>query len=122
MKYEHELEMKKIAQQKQDAIDLANHELENQKALIASNSSGSSPYVDSQGKFIGTSYDAAIAYVKSQGLPTEIVSSALTRSEWNRRKSNSSKENPGAWEVTKYNSYEEYIQDYVELKINDFNF
>ena len=62
--------------------------------------------------FTGSTYDEAVAYMKSQGVSGAEAGAAMTQTEWQRRKNAGS----SAAEVKNYSTYKEYIADYVEYK------
>ena len=70
---------------------------------------------DSSG-FTGKTYDEAVAYMKKMGVPSANASTIMTASEWTRRK------NAGASNaaVQNYDSYEEYLADYVAYAIETY--
>jgi hypothetical protein len=60
--------------------------------------------------FKGSTYDQAIAYLKSKGING---SGVMTASEWSRRKSSYSMTGIGNAAVKNYSSYSAYLRDYV---------
>lgn len=60
-----------------------------------------------------TDYDSAMSYMKSAGVAAGVRTGMMTRNEWSRRKAAYQNYEQGSTEVTNYDSYEEYIQDYV---------
>lgn len=67
-------------------------------------------------KFTGSSYDSAVAYLKSKGVSTAGV---LTASEWSRRKSSYSMTGIGNASVKNYSSYAAYLRDYVNYTVSN---
>ena len=78
--------------------------------------------------FSGTTYEEAMAYMRSQGVPQNVTSAMMTESEWVARKSSMytgeggsldmSKGSSSAYNDVKYNTYEEYLRNYVNSQIN----
>lgn len=66
--------------------------------------------VTTSGTFKGSTYDQAIAYLKSKGING---SGVMTASEWSRRKSSYSMTGIGNAAVKNYSSYSAYLRDYV---------
>jgi hypothetical protein len=66
--------------------------------------------------FTGKTYDEAVAYMKSMGVPNANASTIMTASEWTRRK-NAGSSNAA---VQNYSSYEEYLADYVAYAIETY--
>lgn len=56
--------------------------------------------------FTGTTYDAAVAYMEKNGVPSSYASGIMTKSEWSRRKGSYS-----------YSTYEAYLKDVVAYNI-----
>ena len=74
------------------------------------NSNGS----DSGNKgFTGSTYDEAVAYMKSNGVPAANVAGAMTKNEWSTRRNAYKLYGTGGTEVREYDSYEDYIRAYV---------
>ena len=82
------------------------------KALIGGNGGGVN--------FTGTTYSEAVAFMKSQGVPNSNASGIMTKNEWARRKSSYKSSGTGGTEVKNYDSYEEYIADFVEYAIETY--
>lgn len=61
-----------------------------------------------------TDYDSAIAYMKQNGVDAGVRSGMMTRSEWSRRKASLQQYGTGGTEVKNYDSYADYINDYVQ--------
>lgn len=61
-------------------------------------------------EFNGESYAEAVQYMRTYGLDTDVIEGLISKDDWNRAKSNGSQ----ATEVTKYDSYEDYIRAYVQ--------
>lgn len=68
--------------------------------------------------FTGTTYEEAVAYLKSNGVAD--AAGIMTRSEWARRKSSYNSTGVGGAEVQYNNTYAEYIQSYVEGRLNNW--
>lgn len=66
--------------------------------------------VKTDGSFKGSTYDQAVAYLKSKG---KNGAGILTASEWSRRKSSYSMTGIGNAAVKNYSSYSAYLKDYV---------
>ena len=66
--------------------------------------------------FTGTTYNEAVAYMESMGVPSTNASTIMTASEWTRRK-NAGSSNAA---VANYSSYEEYLAAYVEYAIETY--
>ena len=81
------------------------------KALVGGNSGSS---------FTGTTYSEAVAYMKSKGVASANASGVMTKNEWARRKSSYQTSGTGGTEVKNYDSYEEYLADYVEYAIETY--
>ena len=62
--------------------------------------------------FTGTTYSEAVAYMEANGVAGAEASAVMTQSEWQRRK-NAGSSNAA---VKNYDSYKEYLADYVEYK------
>ena len=58
-------------------------------------------------------YSEAVAHMTDNGVPSAQASGAMTRSEWARRKASYQTYGQGGTEVTEYDSYEDYLTDYV---------
>lgn len=61
-----------------------------------------------------TDYDSAIAYMKQNGVDAGVRSGMMTRSKWSRRKASLQQYGTGGTEVKNYDSYADYINDYVQ--------
>lgn len=59
-------------------------------------------------------YDTAIAYMKEAGVDSSVRAGMMTRSEWTRRKSSLQTYGTGGAEVKNYDSYADYVRDYVQ--------
>ena len=59
-------------------------------------------------------YDSAIAYMKAAGVDISVRAGMMTRSEWTRRKSSLQTYGTGGAEVKNYDSYADYVRDYVQ--------
>lgn len=78
--------------------------------------------------FSGTTYEEAMAYMRSQGVPQNVTSAMMTESEWVSRKAsmytgeggslNMSKGSNSAYNDVKYDTYAEYLRNYVNSQIN----
>lgn len=78
--------------------------------------------------FSGTTYEEAMAYMRSQGVPQNITSAMMTESEWVARKASMYTDEGGTLDMSKgssslyndvkYNTYEEYLRNYVNSQIN----
>ena len=70
--------------------------------------------------FTGTTYNEAVAYMKNNGVPNAKASNLMTSSEWSRRRDSYKRTGVGGTEVKNYNSYAEYIADFVEYAIESY--
>lgn len=78
--------------------------------------------------FSGTTYEEAMAYMRSHGVDDRITASMMTRDEWKARKSSMytgeggtldmSKGSSSMYNDVKYDTYEEYLRNYVNSQIN----
>ena len=78
--------------------------------------------------FSGTTYEEAMAYMRSQGVPQNVTSAMMTESEWVARKASMYTDEGGTLDMSKgssslyndvkYNTYEEYLRNYVNSQIN----
>lgn len=59
-------------------------------------------------------YDTGIAYMKAAGVDSGVRAGMMTRSEWTRRKASLQQYGTGGAEVKNYNSYADYVRDYVQ--------
>jgi hypothetical protein len=73
---------------------------------------------DTQPVFDGSTYSQAVEYMEANGVSSAEASGVMTESEWNRRKNSYQKYGTGGAEVTNYDSYKEYLADYVEYKVS----
>lgn len=70
--------------------------------------------------FTGKTYEEATSYLKSNGVPAGTRAGLMTQSEWARRKASYNYNGTGSTEVKNYNSYAEYLADYVEFAIETY--
>ena len=70
--------------------------------------------------FTGTTYNEAVAYMESNGVPSTNATGAMTKNEWQRRKSSYQNYGTGGAEVRDFNSYEEYLAAYVEYAMEQY--
>ena len=78
--------------------------------------------------FSGTTYEEAMAYMRSQGVPQNVTSAMMTESEWVARKASMYTDEGGTLDMSKgsssmyndvkYDTYEEYLRNYVNSQIN----
>ena len=78
--------------------------------------------------FSGTTYEEAMAYMRSHGVPNSVSSAMMKESEWVSRKAsmytgeggslNMSKGSNSAYNDVKYDTYAEYLRNYVNSQIN----
>ena len=78
--------------------------------------------------FSGTTYEEAMAYMRSQGVPQNVTSAMMTESEWVAHKSSMytgeggtldmSKGSNSAYNDVKYDTYAEYLRNYVNSQIH----
>lgn len=78
---------------------------------------GNPPLAD---RFTGTTYNEAVAFMKSRGVPNANASGVMTEMEWNRRKQSSKFSGTGGAEVNNYSSYQEYLADFVEFAVEQY--
>jgi len=55
--------------------------------------------------------------MESKGVPSGTTSRIMTASEWNRRKSSYQLHGQGGSEVVNYDSYADYLADFVEYAL-----
>ena len=63
-------------------------------------------------------YDSAIAYMKAAGVDSGVRAGMMTRSEWTRRKASLQQYGTGGAEVKNYDSYADYVRDYVQYAVS----
>lgn len=78
--------------------------------------------------FSGTTYEEAMAYMRSHGVPNSVSSAMMKESEWVSRKAsmytgedgslNMSKGSSPAYNDVKYDTYAEYLRNYVNSQIH----
>ena len=131
-----EIEQKRLQQEHDNAMAELDKELANEKALLAYQKSlsygsvsgesssaakgvttgktniinGLNAKLQGSTKFTGSTYNEAVAFLKSKGISGAGV---LTQSEWSRRKSSYSMTGIGNAAVKNYKTYAEYIRAYV---------
>ncbi len=66
--------------------------------------------------FTGSTYKEAVAYMKENGVKG--AANVMTKEEWSRRKASYQKTGIGSEEVIYNGTYTEYLQSYVEYKLN----
>lgn len=66
--------------------------------------------------FTGSTYSEAVAYMKANGISD--AANVMTREEWSRRKASYQATGQGSSEVIYNGSYKEYLQSYVQYKLN----
>ena len=66
--------------------------------------------------FTGSTYEEAVAYMKDHGV--QGAANVMTREEWSRRKAAYQTTGIGSNEVIYNGTYKEYLQSYVEYKLN----
>lgn len=62
----------------------------------------------------------ALSYMRENGVPDSNASSAMTKSEWERRKASYQMHGQGGTAVKDYNSYSDYLTAYVQYCIETF--
>jgi hypothetical protein len=67
--------------------------------------------------FTGKTYNDAVAYAKSKGVPSAHAAGIMTASEWNRRKNSGG----GGAEVKNCSSYQEYLQYITKYLVEQYN-
>ena len=82
------------------------------KALSIYNAADTSAGRSNQ--FNGSTYEDAVKYMKANGVTSAKASSAMTASEWTRRKNAGS----SSAEVKNYSTYKEYLADFVEYQMS----
>ncbi len=60
-----------------------------------------------------SNYDKAVDYMKSKGVPGDAASGAMAHNEWVNRKGSYQYTGTGGAEVANYNTYTDYLTDYV---------
>lgn len=88
-----------------------NHQLANSVAGSANTGSEMPTFND---------YSEAVSYMRQKGVPNSNASSAMTRSEWSRRKASYQTYGTGGTEVTEFDSYSEYLSWYVQYCVESF--
>lgn len=68
--------------------------------------------------FNGKTYEDAVAYAKSNGVPGAEASNIMTRTEWARRKNYYQSTGQGGAEVKNYNTYQDYLNDITEYLVS----
>ena len=58
--------------------------------------------------------------MKKNGVPSGNASGVMTQTEWARRKASYKNTGTGGAEVKNYNSYKEYLQDFVNYAIETY--
>ena len=142
---EYEEKAAQLEKEQQYKLDLLDKELANDKALLSyqnslnktavsggttsSNAYASAKKEDTAYKnqtsvantsFTGSTYEQAVAYMKSHGVPSGNASGAMTQSEWSRRRASYMNTGTGAKEVTAYSSYQAYLKDYVAYCVSTY--
>ena len=82
------------------------------KALSIYNAADTSAGRSNQ--FNGSTYEDAVKYMKANGVTSAKASSAMTATEWTRRKNAGS----SSAEVKNYSTYKEYLADFVEYQMS----
>ena len=67
-----------------------------------------------------TSYKQASSYLQSKGVPNSAAASAMTESEWSRRRNSYLSTGKGGDEVKNYSSYTSYISYYVQYCLEKY--
>lgn len=67
--------------------------------------------------FTGKTYEEAVDFMESKGVPSGTATRIMTASEWNRRKSSYQLYGQGGSEVVNYDSYADYLADFVEYAL-----
>ena len=75
------------------------------------------PNPDPKPGFTGTTYSEAVAYLKSHGISG--AANMMTKGEWSRRKASYNATGQGSDEVIYCNSYQEYLQYFVEYSMGE---
>lgn len=70
--------------------------------------------------FTGKTYEDAVAYLNKNGVPNGNAAGMMTASEWSRRKVSYQNSGQGGTEVKNYNSYSEYLKDFVEYAVETY--
>ena len=71
--------------------------------------------------FTGSTYEDAVSYAESKGVPAAHAAGIMTASEWNRRRSSYQTTGQGGVEATNYSSYKEYLADITEYLVDKYN-
>lgn len=70
--------------------------------------------------FTGKTYQSAVEFMKSKGVPNGNASGVMTSSEWSTRKASYQRTGQGNEAVKNYNSYQEYLADFVEYAVETY--
>lgn len=70
--------------------------------------------------FTGKTYEDAVAYLNKSGVPSGNAAGMMTQNEWSRRKVSYQNSGQGGTEVKNYNSYSEYLKDFVEYAVETY--
>ena len=70
--------------------------------------------------FTGTTYSEAVAYLKANGVQSSEASFPMNQSEWQRRKNSYQMSGQGSSEVKNYDTYAEYLADYVAYCVETY--
>ena len=70
--------------------------------------------------FTGSSYNDAVSFMESNGVPGGVASGVMTAAEWNRRKSSYQTTGQGGTEVKNYDKYSDYLADYTEYAVETY--
>ena len=71
--------------------------------------------------FTGSTYEDAVSYAESKGVPAAHASGIMTLSEWSRRRSSYQATGQGGAEAKNYSSYKEYLADITEYLVEKYN-
>jgi len=64
-------------------------------------------------------YEEAVAYMKRNGISGAAASSAMTESEWTRRKQSLAQYGTGGTEVRSFDTYADYLSAYVQYRLSE---
>ena len=139
LEIQHQNELAQLEKEQEYAIARMNQELANDKALLKyeydlegtkitgggttklpTHYSVNQFAIPKDSGFTGTTYESAVAYMKSKGVPSSNASAAMTQSEWSRRRNSYSMTGQGSTEVKNYSSYQAYLSDYVRYTVETY--
>lgn len=78
---------------------------------------GPGPGPGGETEFSGSTYNEAVSYMTKNGVSAGEAQNVLTQSEWQQAKATNKNNGTGGAEVRNYNSYKDYLKDYVEYQM-----